>query len=201
MSANKRPLHATTSAAATGLGRELAGRASVSEVWMPDSLPWHPDHAPSVWSPPLPALVALIVELKRAGHLEAIKEQWVALCGDASLKTPPLHAIERWLLMSKWEENAAGLSSEPLFPGPAECVIADSALAGDLTRVGMDHRTAQRLVKTIRQLSAESAQNISSLTAALTLLHADAARQLPEILELSSDSACGPCERSACKHE
>ena len=96
----KRPIHATTAAPPTGLGKRLAGNSSNTNevVWMPESTPWDDDAAIPL---PPPAAVAVVLELARTRGLERLRSRFRRLCAAASLQAPPLHAVERWLLLSK----------------------------------------------------------------------------------------------------
>ena len=122
----KRPIHATTAAPPTGLGKRLAGSSNTNEVvWMPESTPWDDDAAVPL---PPPAAVAIVLELARTRGLELLRSRFRRLCAAASLQAPPLHAVERWLLLSKWEETIARLSTkpaaDPLFPCEAPGDVA-----------------------------------------------------------------------------
>jgi hypothetical protein len=126
----KRAAHATTASPPTGLGKRLAGTSSNTKevVWMPESTPWDDDAAEAAAVPlPPPAAVAIVLELARTRGLERLRSRFTRLCAAASLQAPPLHAVERWLLLSKWEETIARPSStkpDPLFPCEAPGDVA-----------------------------------------------------------------------------
>ena len=126
----KRIAHATTASPPTGLGKRLAGTSSNTKevVWMPESTPWDDDAAEAAAVPlPPPAAVAIVLELARTRGLERLRSRFTRLCAAASLQAPPLHAVERWLLLSKWEETIARPSStkpDPLFPCEAPGDVA-----------------------------------------------------------------------------
>ena len=91
---------------------------------MPESTPWDDDAAVPL---PPPAAVAIVLELARTRGLELLRSRFRRLCAAASLQAPPLHAVERWLLLSKWEETIARPSStkpDPLFPCEAPGDVA-----------------------------------------------------------------------------
>jgi phosphorylated CTD-interacting factor 1 len=92
---------------------------------MPESTPWDDDAAIPL---PPPAAVAIVLELARTRGLERLRSRFRRLCAAASLQAPPLHAVERWLLLSKWEETIARPSTkpaaDPLFPCEAPGDVA-----------------------------------------------------------------------------
>ena len=128
---------------------------------MPSSVPWAPNDAVgSSVAPLLPVDIAVATELKRAKQLAQIRAQFRELCQKSSAVTaPPMHAIERWLLLSKWHEHAS--SSEPLLP-VGKPTAADAALGTDLQRAGMTSHEAQESVAALRASTIAAAAVIRS---------------------------------------
>ncbi|KAL1522070.1 hypothetical protein AB1Y20_021713 [Prymnesium parvum] len=162
-------LHRTTKAAPTGLGAQLAGSASLDDVWMASSLPWDPTDAspPPPLPPPLRPRVAALVELRRALELSALRDDFHALCTQHGV-APPMNAFERWRFHSKWEEEATKSSDEPLLPllPPAEGSAADDGLLADLRRAGVGEPAARQLLRAVRASSLQRAARLARFCAA-----------------------------------
>ena len=150
MSAVRSALHETTHAPTTGLGKKLAGSKNAADnLWMPLSAPWNPDDAvaSSVGQQLMPVETAVAAELERAKQLSKLRAQFRESCQKAAAVTaPPMHAIERWILLSKWHEHS---SLEPLLP-VGEATAADAALETDLQRAGMTSHEADKSVAALR---------------------------------------------------
>ena len=171
-------LHATTKAPATGLGRELAGTASLDDVWMPSSVPWKPaDAEPVKRHSLLSPHDAAVVELKRASELAALRRRFNALCHENGVAAPPMNAFERWRFQSKWEEEEEAVQGDPLLPvaaeGPpapsdhARCAderprSADESMRADLRRAGMAPAASAAVVQAVRSASARAATRVDN---------------------------------------
>lgn len=183
-----RTLHATTSAPASGLGRQLAGTINDEAVWMPDSLPWDPATAEAAAhrlssAVCASATVAVAAEVERARQVDLLRVRLRARCQSASLPAPPMNAIERWLLLAKWHEGSSSSSTsassmEPLLPATTGSVMvaspADSGLRADLERAGATVHVAAQLVEDLR---------------------ADAAAASGVVSRVATEAACGGGQR------
>ena len=178
MPSRKPPLHATTSAARTGLGKELAGSASAEDGWMEDARPWDAStaEAPRL-PPPVPAALALRLEIERAAQLRRLRALFRRLCETAepALAVPPMHALERWRFVAKWEEDeeqepcaAHQPPAEMLFPLGTRGASADARLAADLVRAGMHERAVAGAVCRVREASREAAAAVASAAPSLS---------------------------------
>ena len=165
MRRNVRPLHATTSATSSGLGKHFAGSAASDACWMPDSTPWSEGDAVASNANfiVLPAPQSVALELERARVISTLRSQFRDGCRNAMPHSaPPLSAIERWLLLCKWHEAAEdtlveAMATEPLLPATAVATAADSSLVSDLCRAGMDESAAAALTADLRAFCISSA--------------------------------------------
>ena len=160
---NQHHHHETTQATPTGMGQQLAGSGD-SASWMPVSAPWHEEDAPRL-SPGvtvLPAATAATAEVARACELDALRERFRAACRAASI-VPPLHALERWLLLCKWHEPQ---QDEPLLPALPAPTPADEALAADLGRAGLNAEQASRVSSGMRAEAVRGADTIRQTASA-----------------------------------
>ena len=153
------PIHTTTCATPTGLGKTLAAGAG-GELWMPTSTPWDSSSViEGGEAQVLTASLAVAMEHSRSRQLQMLRKQFRARCENCKLPAPPLNAFERWLLLNKWHEPQ---SDEPVLPTSKVATPADAALVADLLRAGMDTANADALVRKLRADAIRAAAAIRS---------------------------------------
>ena len=170
-------LHVTTKATSTGLGKLHASTAADEELWMPDSQPWNPkdagqgSHLPATRIPS--AAVALAIEIERAAHLRALRTQFRAEC---RLSAPPMHAMERWILLCRWHvaQGSSNGYEEPLLPVISSSA-ADAGLADDLLRAGLASTDAHALIASLRTSAAAAATALKTMLDAMSTTAAGSA--------------------------
>mmetsp|Transcript_49698 Transcript_49698/g.129555 ORF Transcript_49698/g.129555 Transcript_49698/m.129555 type:complete len:486 (+) Transcript_49698:3-1460(+) len=131
---------------------------------MPDSMPWIGDAPPA---PSQSAASAVILEIARSKGLQELRQCLRSSCANASKLHAPLHAIERWLLMSKWEEALAETNGRPvadaLFAASGSTPIADAGLASDLERAGLSQHQVAGIVLRVQEKSVALAERMAKL--------------------------------------
>lgn len=171
--------HTTTAAPTTGMGKQLAGSTSASElVWLPGSVPWDPRDAniavpaagqSAMVAPSQPAqkkslASAVASEMERARQLLNLRQEFRDGCQQNGVNAPPMNTIERWLFLCKWHESQSPSADvEPLLPAGKAAAAVDATLAADLSRAGMARERARELAKSLRATAARAAVTIRQI--------------------------------------